>query len=107
MWRVGDANDLQMLARAFAFEVFQKTTDRPTLIVVDSHIGYGSRKQDTHSVHGSPLGEDETKYVKRQYGWPEDAKFLVADGVYEHFAKGIGARSNEHEHARRGVAGTS
>jgi transketolase len=89
--RVGDANDLEMLARAF--HTFQVTPDRPTLIIVDSHIGYGSRKQDSHSVHGSPLGEDEIKYVKKQYGWPEDAKFLVPDGVYDHFAKGIGARS--------------
>ena len=89
--RVGDANDLEMLARAY--KTFQNTTDRPTLIIVDSHIGYGSRKQDTHSVHGAPLGEDEIKYVKRAYGWPEDAKFLVPDGVYDHFGKGIGARS--------------
>jgi len=90
--RVGDANDLAMLARAFA--TFQATTDRPTLIIVDSHIGYGSRKQDTHSVHGAPLGAEEVKYVKRQYGWPEDARFLVPDGVYEHFTQGIGARSH-------------
>jgi transketolase len=90
--RVGDANDLEMLSRAF--QTFHATTDRPTLIIVDSHIGYGSRKQDTHSVHGAPLGEDEIKYVKRQYGWPEDAKFLVPDGVYEHFARGMGARSH-------------
>ncbi len=83
--RVGDANDLEMLARAF--RTFQNTKDRPTLIIVDSHIGYGSRKQDTHSVHGSPLGEEEIKYVKRQYGWPEDAKFLVPDGVYGQFEK--------------------
>ena len=91
--RVGDANDLEMLARAF--HTFQVTPDRPTLIIVDSHIGYGSRKQDTHSVHGSPLGEDEIKYVKRQYGWPEDAKFLVPDGVYDHFAANIGKRGRE------------
>jgi transketolase len=89
--RVGDANDLAMLGRAF--HTFRTTTDRPTLIIVDSHIGYGSRKQDTHGVHGSPLGEDEIKYVKRQYGWPEDAKFLVPDGVYDHFAHGLAARS--------------
>jgi transketolase len=88
--RVGDANDLEMLARAFA--TFQNETARPTLIIVDSHIGYGSHKQDTHSAHGSPLGEDEIKFVKRGYGWPEDAKFLVPDGVYAHFAAGIGAR---------------
>jgi transketolase len=90
--RVGDANDLDMLARAFA--TFQNEAKRPTLIIVDSHIGYGSRKQDSHSVHGSPLGEDEIKYVKRQYGWPEDAKFLVPDGVYDAFAAGIAARGS-------------
>ncbi|HEV7557249.1 MAG TPA: transketolase, partial [Kofleriaceae bacterium] len=95
--RVGDANDLDMLARAF--KTFQTTTDRPTLIIVDSHIGYGSRKQDTHSVHGSPLGEDEIKYVKRQYGWPEDAKFLVPDGVYDHFQQGIGMRAKAEREA--------
>jgi transketolase len=89
--RVGDANDLEMLQRAF--RTFKATTDRPTLIIVDSHIGYGSRKQDTHAAHGAPLGEEEIKYVKRQYGWPEDAKFLVPAGVYDHFANGIGARS--------------
>ncbi|MBV9126366.1 MAG: transketolase, partial [Planctomycetes bacterium] len=73
--RVGDANDLAMLERAF--HTFQVTPDRPTLIIVDSHIGYGSRKQDSHAAHGAPLGEDEIKYTKKQYGWPEDAKFLV------------------------------
>jgi transketolase len=90
--RVGDANDLEMLARAFA--TFQAEAHRPTLIIVDSHIGYGSRKQDSHSAHGSPLGDDEIKYTKRQYKWPlgEDAKFGVPDGVYDHFAAGIGAR---------------
>jgi transketolase len=93
--RVGDANDLEMLGRAFS--VFQNETQRPTLIIVDSHIGYGSRKQDTHTAHGSPLGEDEIKYVKRQMGWPpgEDAKFVVPDGVYDHFAAGVGARGAE------------
>jgi len=89
--RVSDANDLTMLARAF--ETFQKTTDRPTLIIVDSHIGYGSpHKQDTNAAHGEPLGEDEVKLVKKFYGWPEDAKFLVPDGVREHFRDGIGKR---------------
>jgi transketolase len=91
--RVGDANDLGMLARAFA--TFQQESARPTLIIVDSHIGYGSRKQDTSTAHGTPLGDDEIKFVKKQYGWPEDAKFLVPDGVYAHFAKGIGARSKQ------------
>jgi transketolase len=88
--RVGDANDLQMLARAFA--TFQAETQRPTLIIVDSHIGYGSRKQDTHNVHGTPLGDDEIKYVKQQYNWQPDAKFLVPEGVLAHFQKGIGTR---------------
>ncbi len=89
--RVGDANDLVMLGRAF--KTFQATSDRPTLIIVDSHIGYGSQKQGTHQVHGAPLGEADIKHTKRFYGWPEDAKFLVPEGVYDHFAKGIGSRS--------------
>jgi transketolase len=89
--RVGDANDLEMLTRAF--NTFRKTTDRPTLIIVDSHIAWGApNKQDTHAAHGEPLGEEEIKLTKRNYGWPEDAKFLVPDGVREHFAKGIGER---------------
>jgi transketolase len=92
--RVVDANDLEMLARAF--ETFQKTTDRPTLIIVDSHIGYGSpHKQDTNAAHGEPLGEEEVRLVKRFYGWPEDAKFLVPEGVREHFRDGIGKRGSE------------
>ena len=89
--RVADANDLEMLARAF--ETFHKTTDRPTLIIVDSHIGYGSpHKQDTNAAHGEPLGEEEVRLTKKFYGWPEDAKFLVPDGVREHFREGIGKR---------------
>jgi transketolase len=89
--RVGDANDLEMLERAF--KVFRNTQDRPTLIIVDSHIAYGSpNKQDTSAAHGEPLGEDEIRLVKRNYGWPEDAKFFVPEGVREHFANGIGRR---------------
>jgi transketolase len=89
--RVGDANDLEMLERAF--ETFEKTSDRPTLIIVDSHIAWGSpNKQGTSAAHGSPLGEDEIRLTKRNYGWPEDARFLVPDGVYAHFADGAGAR---------------
>lgn len=89
--RVADANDLDRLKQAF--ETFKKTEGRPTLIIVDSHIGYGApHKQDTSGAHGEPLGEEEVKATKRNYGWPEDAKFLVPDGVYEHFQKGIGAR---------------
>ena len=89
--RVGDANDLTMLERAF--HTFTRTPDRPTLIVVDSHIAYGApNKQDTSAAHGEPLGEDEVRFAKRHYGWPEDARFLVPDKVREHFKAGIGAR---------------
>jgi transketolase len=89
--RVGDANDLEMLERAF--RTFKKTTDRPTLIIVDSHIAYGApNKQDTSAAHGEPLGAEEIKLAKRHYNWPDDAAFLVPDGVREHFESGIGAR---------------
>jgi len=89
--RVGDANDIDRIETALL--VFQRTTDRPTFIILDSHIGYGSpHKQDTAEAHGEPLGEEEIRLTKRGYGWPEDAKFLVPDGVREHFAAGIGAR---------------
>ena len=89
--RVGDANDIDRIEKAL--EVFRKTKGRPTFIVLDSHIGYGSpNKQDTAAAHGEPLGEEEVRLTKRGYGWPEDAQFLVPDGVYEHFAAGIGQR---------------
>jgi len=92
--RVGDANDLERIDHAF--ETFRKTKDRPTLIVLDSHIGYGSpHKQDTAAAHGEPLGDDEVRLCKRAYGWPEDKTFLVPNGVYEHFTAGIGARGGE------------
>jgi transketolase len=92
--RVGEANDLDRLDRAL--NSFRKTTDRPTLIIVDSHIGYGSpHKAGTSSVHGEPLGEEEVKLTKRSYGWPEEAKFLVPEGVREHFQQGIGRRGRE------------
>ena len=82
--RVSDANDLEMLERAF--KTFKHTTDRPTLIIVDSHIAYGApNKQDTSAAHGEPLGKEEIKLAKRNYGWPEDAEFLVPEGVREHF----------------------
>jgi transketolase len=88
---VSDANDLGMLGRAY--DDFLKTNDRPTLIIVNSHIGYGSpHKQDTYEAHGEPLGEAEVKLVKKNYGWPEDAKFLVPDGVYDQFKNGVGRR---------------
>ncbi len=89
--RVGDANDIDRIQSAL--EVFRKTKGRPTFMILDSHIGYGSpHKQDTAAAHGEPLGEEEVRLTKRDYGWPEDAKFLVPDGVYEHFAAGIGER---------------
>jgi transketolase len=89
--RVGDANDAALLERAL--DEFKAETGRPTLIVVDSHIGWGSpNKQDTESAHGEPLGEEEVRLTKRAYGWPEDAQFLVPDGVKERFAEGIGKR---------------
>jgi transketolase len=92
--RVVDANDLEMLARAF--NVFLQTKDRPTLIIVDSHIGYGSpHKHDSNEAHGEPLGEEEVRLTKKFYGWPEDAKFLVPEGVREHFQDGIGKRGRE------------
>jgi transketolase len=92
--RVGDANDQAMLSRAL--DTFLATNDRPTLIIVDSHIAYGApNKQDTSAAHGEPLGEEEIRLTKRNYGWPEDAKFLVPDGVYDSFKKGIGKRGKE------------
>jgi transketolase len=92
--RVGNANDIERIEHAL--DIFRKTKERPTFIVLDSHIGYGSpHKQDTAAAHGEPLGDDEVRLVKQFYGWPEDAKFLVPDGVYEHFAGGIGVRGAE------------
>ena len=89
--RVGDANDIERIEHAL--DIFRRTKDRPTFVVLDSHIGYGSpHRQDTAAAHGEPLGDEEVRLTKRSYGWPEDAKFLVPDGVYEHFAAGIGAR---------------
>jgi transketolase len=89
--RVPDANDVERIHEALL--AFRAVTDRPTLIVVDSHIGYGApHKQDTSAAHGEPLGEEEIRLTKRAYGWPEDATFLVPDGVRAHFDAGIGAR---------------
>ena len=89
--RVGDANDIERIEHAL--DIFRKTKERPTFIVLDSHIGYGSpHRQDTAAAHGEPLGDEEVRLTKRSYGWPEDAKFFVPDGVYEHFAAEIGAR---------------
>jgi transketolase len=92
--RVGDANDLDMLRRAL--RVFKSTADRPTLIIVDSHIAYGApNKQDTGAAHGEPLGEEEIRLTKRFYGWPEDARFLIPDGVRERLRDGVGKRGRE------------
>jgi transketolase len=89
--RVSNANDLDLLREAF--DHFKKTTDRPTLIIVDSHIGYGApTKQDTSAAHGEPLGAEEIRATKRRYGWPEDAKFLVPPEVLEHFKNHLGKR---------------
>ena len=95
--RVSDANDLESLERAF--QTFQETHDRPTLIIVDSHIGYGApHKHDTNVAHGEPLGEEEIRLTKRNYGWPEDAKFLVPDGVQAHFQQTLGQRGQHLRH---------
>ncbi|MEM7166639.1 MAG: transketolase, partial [Planctomycetota bacterium] len=92
--RVGDANDLDMLRRAFT--TFKSTNDRPTLIIVDSHIAYGSpNMENTSAAHGSPLGDDEIRLTKRNYGWPEDAQFLVPDEVRECFREGMGSRGEK------------
>jgi len=89
--RVGDANDIGRIRDAL--ELFRQETQRPTLIVLDSHIGYGSpHKQDTSAAHGEPLGVDEVRLTKLAYDWPPDATFLVPEGVREHFSAGIGAR---------------
>ena len=92
--RVGDANDIGRIEHAL--EVFQKTKGRPTFLILDTHIGYGSpHRQDTAEAHGEPLGEEEVRLTKKSYGWPEDAKFLVPDGIYDHFKAGIGKRGSE------------
>ncbi|GJE28921.1 transketolase [Methylobacterium organophilum] len=89
--RVADANDVDAIAASL--ETFLQSADRPTLIIVNSIIGYGApKKQNTAKAHSDALGEDEVKGAKRAYGWPEDAQFLVPDGVYDTFAEGIGKR---------------
>ena len=89
--RVGDANDLDLLARAY--DTFLATHERPTLIIVDSHIGYGApHRQDTKEAHGEPLGADEARLAKQFYGWDPDAQFFVPAGVREHFQARLGRR---------------
>ncbi len=88
---VRDANDTKSLAKAL--RDFDRERSRPTMIIVESHIAYGApTKHDTKEAHGEPLGEKEVRGAKAAYGWPEDAQFLVPDGVYEHFQQGVGAR---------------
>ena len=95
--RVGDANDRERIENAL--DIFRKTKGRPTFIVLDSHIGYGApHKHDTSAAHGEPLGDEEIRLAKRNYGWPEHARFYVPDGVYEHFAAGIGKRGADARH---------
>jgi transketolase len=93
-WRVlhvADGNDLEALSRAF--RTFKQDRGLPTLIIVTTQIGYGApKKQGTASAHGEPLGEEEIKGAKRKYGWPEDAKFLVPEGVRERFSERLGER---------------
>ena len=94
VWHAHDANDLGALADAYKYAL--SVTDRPKLIIVDSHIGYGSpHRQDTKEAHGEALGEEEVKLTKRVYGWPEDAKFLVPDGVRENFRDVMGKRGRQ------------
>ncbi len=91
---VGDANDLERFAQAI--EAFRQTKTVPTLIIVESHIGYGApHKQDTSAAHGEALGVEECRLAKRFYGWPEDSEFLVPEGVREHFREGIGRRGRQ------------
>lgn len=90
---VADANDLDQAARAF--HTFKAETERPTLILVHSHIGYGSPVEDTPKAHGEPFGIDGVRATKRFFGMPPDADFYVPDGVYDHFAQGIGKRGRE------------
>ena len=90
---VADANDLDTIRRAF--HTFKSERSRPTLILVHSHIGYGSPVEDSPKAHGEPLGVEGVKAAKRFFGFPEDQDFYVPDGVYDHFAAGIGARGRE------------
>jgi transketolase len=102
---VADANDTQAVAKCFV--AFRQTIDRPTLIIVDSIIGYGApHKQNTAAVHSDPLGEEEARLAKRFYGWPEEAQFLVPDGVYACFQEGIGRRGRDLHHAWEGLMQT-
>ena len=91
---IDDANDIGKIHHAL--KTFQTTRGRPTLIIIDSHIGYGSpHRQDTAEAHGKPLGPDEVRLTKRAYGWPENEQFRVPEEVRAHFAAGISARGGQ------------
>jgi transketolase len=90
---VADVNDLGSVARAL--HSFQAEHERPTLMLVHSHIGYGSPVEDSPKAHGEALGVDAVKATKRFLGMPEDADFYVPDGVYDWFADGIGQRGKD------------
>src|SRR5579871_2046323 len=96
-WRVvhvTDANDLEMIRGGF--RAFLQTSDRPTIIIVNSHIAWGSpHKHDSAAAHGEPLGDEEVRLTKRFYGWPEDAKFLIPDGVQDNFRNVMGKRGRK------------
>lgn len=96
--KVDDANDLTALDSAFGS--FHAENDKPTLIIVKSHIAFGAPNlQDTADAHGAPLGDEEIKLTKQGYGWPADEQFLVPDAVLEHFGQGIGKRGAEARNA--------
>ncbi|MFZ0019140.1 MAG: transketolase [Acetobacteraceae bacterium] len=89
--RVTDANDTERLERAY--HGFLSTEDRPTLIIVHSHIGYGApHKQDSPEAHGEPLGEEEVRLTKEFFGFDPAQDFVVPDGVRQHFSAQLGAR---------------
>jgi transketolase len=91
---VSDANDITGIEQALA--TFRDTKGRPTLLILNSHIGYGSpHRHDTAAAHGEPLGVEEVKLTKRAYGWPEDSNFRIPDGVLNHFASSVGVRGSE------------
>ncbi len=89
--QVANANDIEATARAL--KTFEETADRPTLVVVHSHIGYGApHKQDSAAAHGEPLGVEEARGAKQFYGFDPDASFAVPAGVREHFSAHFGLR---------------
>jgi transketolase len=98
--QVADANDIE--AMALALKTFEATTDRPTLVIVHSHIGYGApHKQDTAAAHGEPLGVEEARGAKEFYGFDPDVDFAVPEGVREHFSAHFGLRGSAGHEAWR------